>query len=99
MRATKRDFDNKDSDVLPYLPAFHAIKSPWKEKGNSFHERADPRTYLLRILATIPDHIDTIPCHSVKLRILLDFSVDDHPTIDDPPIELVPLWFLETGVS
>lgn len=34
-----------------------------------------------------PDHIDTIPCHSVKLRIHLDFSVDDHPTTDHPPIE------------
>lgn len=70
----------------PYLPAFRSTKSPWKEKGNSFHERTDPRTYLLRILATIPDHIDTIPCHSVKLRIHLDFSVGDHPTINHPPI-------------
>ena len=89
----------------PYLPAFRSTKSPWKEKGNSFHERTDPRTYLLRILATIPDHIDTIPCHSVKLRIHLDFSVGDHPTINHPPItfqsrnnkQIFRIYGFETG--
>lgn len=82
----------------PCLPAFHAIKSPQKEKGNSFHERTDPRTYLLRILEPpFLDDIDTIPCHSVKLRILVDFSVGDHPTMDHPPIPTP--WLVNVAIS